>query len=162
QIAERLYRSTGQGIYRDAVLLGHKAPIDEPVLNAEVVGQDSVIALPYKDKIFWFWGDTSRAAYPLGQFNTSGATSDLPTKGGLDPSVGINYTYFAKDGFSRPMAPLKEHGPVWLGGVLVVNDDAGNPRMLAHFSRMKDLGTRLERGLMLYNDDKQIFERFKS
>src|SRR5687767_10597306 len=52
-IAERLYRCTGQGIYRDTVLLGRKAPIDQPLLNAQVMGQDSVIALPYRDKIYW-------------------------------------------------------------------------------------------------------------
>ena len=34
-IAERLYRMTGSGIYRDTVLLGRKVPIEEPLLNAE-------------------------------------------------------------------------------------------------------------------------------
>jgi hypothetical protein len=33
-IAERLYRITGYGIYRDTVLLGRKPPIAEPLLNA--------------------------------------------------------------------------------------------------------------------------------
>src|SRR5688500_6906100 len=37
-IAERLYRNTGAGIYRDTILLGHKAPIAEPLLNARVMG----------------------------------------------------------------------------------------------------------------------------
>ncbi|MCD6394231.1 MAG: hypothetical protein J7M40_12080, partial [Planctomycetes bacterium] len=37
-IAERLYRVTGAGIYRDSVLTGHPAPLKEPVLNAQVVG----------------------------------------------------------------------------------------------------------------------------
>src|SRR5215218_1271092 len=32
-IAERLYRITGSGIYRDSVLLGRKPPIDQPMLN---------------------------------------------------------------------------------------------------------------------------------
>ena len=35
-IAERLYRITGQGIYRDTVLLGRKPAIDQPLLNAQV------------------------------------------------------------------------------------------------------------------------------
>ena len=43
-IAERLYRITGQGIYRDSVLLGLPVPLREPVLNAEVMGQDTVLA----------------------------------------------------------------------------------------------------------------------
>src|SRR5262249_23760802 len=33
-LAERLYRVTGQGIYRDSVLTGTPAPIRNPVLNA--------------------------------------------------------------------------------------------------------------------------------
>src|SRR5262249_11540783 len=89
-IAERLYRTTGEGIYRDTVLLGERAPIAEPLLNGQVFGQDTVMAVPYRGKLFWFWGDTSRAKYPLGHFGTAGAVSDLPSRGGLDPSVGIN------------------------------------------------------------------------
>ena len=42
-IAERLYRITGQGIYRDTVLLGRKPPIAEPLLNAQVTGQDGIL-----------------------------------------------------------------------------------------------------------------------
>ena len=41
-IAERLYRVTGQGIYRDSVLTGHSVPLKNPVLNGQVTGQDSV------------------------------------------------------------------------------------------------------------------------
>ena len=36
QIAERLYRVTGQGIYRDSVLLGAEIPLKEPLLNGRV------------------------------------------------------------------------------------------------------------------------------
>ena len=39
-IAERLYRITGAGIYRDTVLLGQQPPIDEPLLNAQITGQE--------------------------------------------------------------------------------------------------------------------------
>ena len=45
-IAERLYRMTGAGIYRDSVLVGDKVPIAEPVLNAQVFGSDSVLNAP--------------------------------------------------------------------------------------------------------------------
>ena len=81
-IAERLYRITGEGIYRDSILLGQKPPIDEPLINSSVVGQDSNLAAVYRDKIYWFWGDTGPLLYPLGNFQTTaGATSDLPGKG---------------------------------------------------------------------------------
>src|ERR1044072_1417806 len=34
-IAERLYRITGEGIYRDSVLVGAPAPVQKPVLNGQ-------------------------------------------------------------------------------------------------------------------------------
>jgi len=159
-IAQRLYRITGQGIYRDTVLVGRRAPTREPLLNGRVLGQDSVSAVPYRGKIYWFWGDTSRESYPLGQFAMSGATSELPGKGGLDPSVGVDLTYFVdQEGFSRKMAPLPERGMVWLDGLLTVGDDSGRLRLVAHYARMASLTKRLEHGLMVYNDQKEVFER---
>jgi len=146
-IAERLYRITGEGIYADSVLLGRKPPIERPLINANVVGQDSNLAIVYRGKIRWFWGDTTQAAYPLGNFSTTGAISELPENGGLAPSVGVNLNYLEDDnGFTRRMVPLPETGPVWIDGLLTLKDESGADRMLAHFSRMKDLGTRLERG----------------
>jgi len=162
-IADRLYRVTGRGIYADSVLLGQTPPIAEPLLNAQVLGQDSNIAEIYRGRIYWFWGDTSRASYPLGQFATSGATSGLPGDGdGLPPSVGVNLHYFTdREGFSKKMAPVAGPGPVWIDGVCVSKDDSGHERMLAHYARMKNLGTRLERGLMVYNDATDQFDKLK-
>ncbi len=89
-IARRLYRVTGQGIYRDSFLTGTPIPIIEPTLNGQVLGQDSVLTALFEGKIFWFWGDTNRPGYPLGNFHSPGATSELPGRGGLDPSRGVN------------------------------------------------------------------------
>jgi len=161
-IAERLYRTTGEGIYRDTVLLGRKPPIAQPLLNAQVVGQDSVQAAVYRDKIHIFWGDTSRQSYPLGLFKMAGAIADLPGKGGLDPSVGIDLHYFQRpDGFAREMAPLPDKGLVWVDGVMVLNDEQGRERMLAHANIMQGLDKRLGRCLVIYNDQTDAFERLK-
>ncbi len=157
-VAERLYRITGAGIYRDTVLLGRKAPIKEALLNAGVLGQDSVFAVPYRGKIFWFWGDTLRASHPLGNFHTTGATSALPGEG-LNPDRGIELKYFEDGkGFVKPMCPLPGRGVVWLEGFITVSDEHGRTRLVAQYSRMKDLGTCLERGLCLYNDKRNVFE----
>ncbi|MGG4096147.1 hypothetical protein [Paenibacillus lautus] len=105
-IAERLYRLTGQGIYRDSLLVGQKPPINEPLINGLVMGQDSVQTIEYNNKLYWFWGDTDRPAYPLGNFRVTGATSKLPSKGGLDPDVGVNLDYFTnQDGFVKSLVP---------------------------------------------------------
>jgi len=159
-IAERLYRITGYGIYRDTVLLGRKPPIAEPLLNAEVTGQDSILTAIYRGKTYWFYGDTNRLAYALGNFAMSGATTELPDK--IDPSVGFDLKYFVgKDGFSRPMAPMKGEGVVWLGGPVVLPDESGRERMLAFFHRRRGLGEVLENGFVAYNDEKDLFEKIE-
>jgi hypothetical protein len=160
-IAERLYRNTGQGIYRDSALLGHKAPIDQPLLNAQVMGQDSIQRVIYRDKIRWFWGDTLRASYPLGNFRMSGATSDLPNNGGLDPNIGVNLRYFTgEDGFCKGMFPIEPKGDlIWADGFLVLKTPDGAEQMLAHYLRLKGLGKNTGRGLAIYNDTKDEFEQ---
>lgn len=159
-IAERLYRVTGEGIYRDTVLLGGRAPLAEPLLNAQVAGQDTVMATPYRGKIYWFWGDTLRPKYPLGHFGTAGATSELPGQGGLDPSVGVDLKYFSdEDGFSRPMVKLVDEGLVWIDGLLTLADTTGREQLVAHYMRMKSLGEMLEHGLVAFNDETQMLEK---
>jgi hypothetical protein len=162
-IAERLYRITGEGLYRDTLLLGKESPIEEPLLNAQVTGQDSVQAALYRGKIFWFWGDTDRLGYPLGNFRTTGATSALPGQGGLDPGRGINLHYFTNAaGFAKKMCPFPpEQGLVWVDGLLVTPDDRGRARMVTHYARMKSLGEKLEHGLAVWNDERQEFEKFR-
>jgi hypothetical protein len=159
-IAERLYRITGQGIYRDTVLLGRKPPIDQPLLNGEVTGQDGVLNAIYRGKLYWFYGDTNRLSYALGNFSMTGATTDLPQR--IDPSAGFNLKYFVgKDGFVRPKAPMKGEGVVWLFGLVVLPDESGRERMLAYYQRRRGLGAVLENGFAMYNDDKEVFEKLK-
>jgi hypothetical protein len=159
-IAERLYRITGQGIYRDTVLLGRKPPIAHPLLNAEVTGQDSILNALYRGKLYWFYGDTGRVAYALGNFKMSGATTGLP--GTIDPDVGFDLTYFVgKDGFSRPMAPIPGEGVVWLSGIVTLPDESGRERMLAFYQRRRGLGAVLESGFAVYDDEKNQFEQHK-
>ncbi len=159
-IAERLYRITGQGIYRDTVLLGRKAPVAEPLLNAEVTGQDGILNAIYHGKLYWFYGDTSRLRYALGNFSMAGATTDLPEK--IDPSVGFDLHYFAgPDGFARPMAPIGGEGVVWLSGLVVLPDASGRERMLAYYQRRRGLGAVLENGFVVYQDEKEVFEKLR-
>ena len=152
-VAERMYRITGQGIYRDSVLLGEPAPLREPALNGEVLGQDSVQRALYAGKIFWFWGDTLRARYPLGHFWMSGATSLPPGQGGLSPAQGVDLTYVVDgEGFSRPMWERPAEGLIWSDGFLVAKDASGREHLVAHHARMKDLGKKLGQGLSEYDD----------
>ncbi len=158
-IAERLYRITGEGIYDASLRLGKPVPLREPRGTGQVAGQDSVMAAVYRDRIYWFWGDTNRLRYPLGHFWMAGATSDLPGPT-ADPDRAVDLEYFVgEDGFSRPMARLGvKTGPVWIDAVCVLRDEAGRDRLVCHYAHMKDLGTMLDHGLAIYDDEAQQFD----
>ena len=155
-VAQRLYRITGGGIYRDTLLLGRPTPTERPLLNGLVLGCDSVINAIYRGKMHWFWGDTNRPRYPLGNFKVSGATSLLPDLGGLDPNVGVDLEYYVdKDGFAKQMAPLKAKGPTWLSGLVVLGDEASDQRMMAHYVNIRGGENSFEvteRGLVEFDD----------
>jgi hypothetical protein len=162
-VAERLCRLTGEGLYRDSVLLGYKPPLPDPLNPGQVGGQDSIQAAIYRDHVYWFWGDTSRMNYPLGLFRMAGATTPVPDvkAPASDPASGIAYEYFVdKSGFTRAMMPLKERpeGVVWVGAVFVVADDDGTEKLLGHYSRRKGLEGEYEQGIAAYNVKDEIFE----
>jgi hypothetical protein len=158
-LAERLYRITGAGIYRDSVLAGIRTPLKEPLLNAQVVGSDSVLNAVYRGKVYWFWGDTNRPSYPLGNFHVPGATSALPGKGGLDPESGIDLTYFLDtQGFARETARMPGKGPTWLTALVPLPDKAGRERLVASYVKIEPPLKVHGRGLMVFDDAKEQFE----
>jgi len=157
-VAERLYRMTGAGIYRDSVLVGDKPPTEQPLLNGLVFGSDSVVNAVYRGRIYWFWGDTNKPSYPLGNFHVPGATSVLPADGGLDPNVGVNLEYFVgKDGFGKPVAQMPGKGPTWIDGVVTVKDRDGRERLFAKYVKIKPPMVTYERGLIEFDDEQQQF-----
>jgi hypothetical protein len=161
--AERLYRVTGTGIYRDSVLVGANVPLAQPLLNANVRGQDSVQTAIYKGQIYWFWGDTLYESGGLGNFRTAGARSQLPGQGGLDASQGVNLDYFVNaNGWAKQMMPVAEPGAMWIDGVFTVNDVDGQERLMARNAHYLDLATNVEQGLALFNDSTQTFQRFQT
>lgn len=153
-VAERLYRVTGQGIYRDSLLTGYPVPIREPAINSGVMGQDTVRTALYNGRIFWLWGDTDRPDGPLGNFNTTMATSDPHD----DPALGINLTYFTRpDGFVKPMIPWTK-GMTWMHSLMVVRDPTGAERLVAYWELMRGLDDVERAGLAVFNDATQEFD----
>jgi hypothetical protein len=161
-IAERLYRVTGAGIYVDSQLVGEKWPDQKWLLNAQVVGSDSVVTAVYRGKLHWFWGDTNRASYPLGNYQVPGATSFLPSKGpkGHDPEQGVELTYYVdKNGFAKQTMPMMGKGPTWMTTLIPLTDreGEGKERLYASFVKIEGSLTVYARGLAVWNDDKQEF-----
>jgi hypothetical protein len=157
-IAERLYRVTGSGIYADSIRLGIPAPIDEPLLNAQVLGSDSVQNAVFNGEYLWFWGDTNRPSYPLGNFHTPGARSALPGKPGVDPSLGINLSYWTDDtGFAKPTAKMAGDGPTWISGLSVVKDASGAERLFCGYVKVRPPMSVYKHGLAEWNSDQSTF-----
>ena len=152
-IAERLFRLTGEGIYRDSVMAGLRVPTKEPLLNARVLGQDTVSAAIYHRKIFWIWGDTIGPAYA--NFNVTAAVSDLHD----NPALAVNYHYFTdKQGPAKPMLPLPRQGLVWIEGLIPMRDASGDERLVATYTRQDGLKFPDECGLALFDDNAQVFK----
>ena len=155
-IAERLYRITGAGIYVDSVAAGLPVPIKNPLLNGKVTGQDTVVAIPYDGRIYWFWGDTFGTSEM--NFQVSGATSAPPGAGGLDPDVGIDLTYFTDgSGFSKRMFPLDRPLLVWLEGLMLVRDPSGRMRLVATYTGVSQAKPVEERGVAVFDDAAKVF-----
>ena len=151
--AERLYRLTGEGIYRDSAKAGLPVPVDWTKTGALVLGQDTACSTPYRGKLFWIWGDTIGPT--CWNFHVTAATSDLSE----DPAVAVSYSYFAdEDGCVRSMLPLEGEGLVWIEGLIPMVDPDGEERLLATYTRQRGLKFPEECGLALYDDQAQVFE----
>lgn len=162
-VAERLYRVTGAGIYRDSILAGRIPPIKNPLSNAKVYGSDSVACAIYRGKIHWFWGDTNRPSYPLGNFHVPHATSLLPKDGGLDPEVGIDLEYDKDaEGFAASSCRMPGEGPTWIDGLVVLTDSGGRERMFAKYVKVKNLLDVYERGLVEWDDEERRFRHVET
>ena len=159
-LAERLCRLTGAGLYHHSVRAGLPVPVKNPLLNAKVLGSDSVHSAIFRDKLYWLWGDTNRARYPLGNFDVTMATSPLLKKGASPPAAGVNYTYFTdKDGFARKMAPMAGKGPTWLGAMLTLKDKNGKQRLVATYAKVRKSMEVYEAGLCEFSLKKNVFEK---
>ena len=160
--AERLYRITGAGIYRDSEWLGVPVPLRQPDVRAGVLGQDSNLDALYKGRLFWVWGDTFLPDDYHGNFAVAGATSALPTAGGMDPAIGIELDYFVDErGWSRPMYENREPGYVWFDWLMTITDRAGSEQLIAKYARVNAYFGNYERGIAVFNDSTEQFERYR-
>jgi len=136
-LAERLYRITGSGIFRDTFMLGLplSPSIRYPLTNSEIEGIDSIQTTFYKGKLYCFYGDTERQSYGLGNFHVSGGIVDLST---TDPDQFVNVDFFQQSSDSplqmknntlitksfvkslAPIPPLDQ--PTWIHGLLTLKD----------------------------------------
>lgn len=150
-IAERLYRLTGQGVYRDSTLLGKDVPLPFPNINGDVLSLGPAQVASYQGKLVWVWSD-ARLATPKSNVMVVGAAADLPGMGGLDPTQGVHLRYFTNDQeetFDLLSAPKGQH--VMIEGLISVKDATGAEHLLARYVFLRATGACVEQGIAEFN-----------
>jgi len=155
-VAERLYRVTGAGIYRDSLLLGDAIPRPERASGVIAVGMDSPFTAVYRGVLFWVWGDTALLSAPLGIFRSTAATSLLGERGGLDPERGVDLHYL-RDGEALRAMVDDPHPVIWLSALRSVLDAAGEERLFATYRKVLPIMETVERGLVEFDDARGVF-----
>ncbi|MBI5767910.1 MAG: hypothetical protein HZA93_08945 [Verrucomicrobia bacterium] len=157
-IARRLGRLTGAGLFAESQKLGRETDWPE----SGVLGCDSVQNAVHRGKLFWAWGDTTLARYPLGLFDMTGATTPLQPLASLEPPLRPRFAYFT-DAEHRPraIAKLPGSGPTWLDGFLSLPDRDGTPHLVATYAKITPPLAAYEHGLCVWNERTENFERLR-
>jgi hypothetical protein len=154
-IARRLGRITGAGLFAESQKLGEKSEWPE----TGVLGCDSVQNAVHRGRLFWAWGDTSLARYPLGIFHMSSATSAVQPLESFEPPLRLAFEYFRDDaGRPRGVAEMPGSGPTWLTGYVSLPDASGQSRLVATYFKIKPPLEAYECGLCVWNDETHNFE----
>lgn len=152
---KRLGRITGSGLYGESQKLGKELDWRDQ----GVLGCDSVQNVLHNGQLFWLWGDTKLANYPLGRFQMTGATTGLQPLKSFEPPLRLAYEHFRNEAAEvRDVASIPGPGPTWLNGLCSLPDRTGKQRMVATYSKIKPPMEVYELGLCEWNDATQIFE----
>ncbi len=155
---KRLGRITGGGLFAESQRCGLYPEWREQ----GILGCDSVQITQYNDKLFWSWGDTTLARYPLGLFHMIGATTALQPLSSFEPPVALRYHYFCdKPDQPKVIARLPGKGPTWISGFAALPDAQGRQRLVAVYEKIEGHLTAYETGLCVWNEEQEIFESVK-
>ncbi|HTJ00829.1 MAG TPA: hypothetical protein VL527_18245 [Dongiaceae bacterium] len=157
-IARRLGRLTGGGLFAESQKMG--AASDWP--ESGVLGCDSVQNAVYRGRLFWLWGDTTFAHYPLGVFDGTGASTAVQPLTQLQPPLNIRLNYYTNaSGAPRGIAPMPGKGPTWVTGCVTLPDHEGQPRLVGCYMKIQPVMSTYEWGLCVWNDSGSEFDNLK-
>lgn len=158
--AERLYRITGAGRYRDSVLAGIQDATIDNRLFGKVIGLDSAIPVMWRGRLFCFWGDTLCTDRLI--LSGSGAL----IRPGRSPEVPPKVLYFSdEDRYALPMLDTGSPGFVWIETVLPLNYGRPGEVLAARYVKHKTLEEAVETGFAIFRQSQRrftILRRFKS
>jgi hypothetical protein len=155
-VAKRIGRLTGTGLFAESQKLGLEADWKDH----RIIGCDSVQNAIHRGKLFWAWGDSNFANYPLGIFDMSSATTSVKPLDSFEPPLRLKFDYFNNDqGRPRGVAKMPGTGPTWVFGYVSLPDKSGNARLVGAYTKIQGFLEPYESGLCVWNDEKQEFER---
>lgn len=154
-IARRMGRLTGGGLFAESQKLGLARDWPE----SGVLGCDSVQNAVHRGRLFWLWGDTTIARYPLGIFHGTSATTVVQPLESLEPPLRLQFDYFTDDkGAPRGIAKLPGEGPTWVTGYVSLPDNNGAPHLVGSYLKVKPPMEGYQWGLAVWNDQTCNFE----
>lgn len=153
--AKRLGRLTGGGIFGESQRFG----LEKDWREQGILGCDSVQTAVHRDRLVWFWGDTTLARYPLGMFHMIGATTSLRPLTSFKPPLRLRYDYVADEsGTPRVVGGMPGKGPTWISGTTSLPDKTGKQRLVGAYVKIEPPLTAYECGLCVWNEEKALFE----
>ncbi|MCA9241506.1 MAG: hypothetical protein KDA37_14955 [Planctomycetales bacterium] len=156
--AKRVGRLTGAGLFAESQKVGRYADWTEQ----GVFGCDSIQHAVHTGRLYWLWGDTTLAGYPLGRFHSTGATTPVTPLKELRPPLRLRFGYFlGQDKLPRNIAQMPGEGPTWLSGMVSLPDAAGEDRLVATYSKIRPPLADYERGLCVWDKAANQFKLHK-
>ena len=155
-IARRLGRMTGAGLFSESLKCGLPGGFEE----TGVLGCDSVQNAVYGGKLFWAWGDTTLAHYPLGVFDMTSAVTTVQPLTSFEPPLRLAFDYFRGEKRRvRGVARMPGDGPTWLDGYVCLPDKSGAERLVATYIKVRGFLEAYECGLCVWDDATAAFRQ---
>jgi len=153
-LARRLGRLTGAGLFAESQKVGRELDWKE----SGVIGCDSVLNAVHQGRLFWLWGDTTMARYPLGIFDSSSATTGMQPLEAFQPPIRLQFNYFHDtNGAPRGVALMPGSGPTWLTACVSLPDKTGVLHLVATYSKISGHLDAYEKGLCVWNEQSAEF-----
>ena len=144
-LAERVGRLTGTGLYRDSKALGKEIAVvaHTPSLLAR---QSGALAEVHAGEVCWLWQDAERMTLPGQRLAVTGTKSRLAS-----PPSGLALELWSTSSEPQTLLPVEEAEWVLVDGLVSVPDVEGDPRLVAHYVIQGKDAAKLEHGLAELN-----------
>ncbi len=144
-IAERVCRLTGSGVYRDSSILEGGRQLPSLHKSPDICRQSISQATVHDGKIFWVWKRSELCSDPLAEVACVGATSDLAAGA---PDSGVLFeALLSKSGAPQSLFPQAEGVMPELDGLISVTGSDGQAHLLARYRLLSMAGATLEQGI---------------